>query len=185
MSSEDQAPGMVPSHTPRPGAGLQVRMPQAGEFRAFNPDRDLIWCLPRLVTGALKLMSEAEDEAGKLTEAQLASKLKASGFDVDDSKAGKDLEECIKLLAAFFNAVRNPDEKDVEKVGQELLGVLYNRDAGAVAAFRMIIADLLMKRILAEIPFWLEQVRPRSRRDPTPGLDEIEEAMEHVLSKLR
>ena len=150
---------------------VQVR-PDDPLHRRFNPERDLVWALPRIIKRGLMTF-------GMLTEPKLRQLLVENGFDITITGTDlKDFEEFIGLLTDFFAAAVDPALSD--KAVRDKLVVLYELPP----AIRMLAFDRVMKVIMAEFPVWCEQVRPESKKDPRPPVEEIEKARDTLLERL-
>ncbi len=149
---------------------VQVR-PDDPKRRRFNPERDLVWMLPRIMKRGLMTF-------GILTEPKLKQILVESGLGPDAADT-EDFKVFIDRLSDFMGAAANPEENSDEAV-RKILGQLYELPP----AIRLLAFDRIMKVILAEYPVWCEQVRPESTKDPRPPVEEIEQARDALLEQL-
>ncbi len=147
----------------------QVR-PDDPLHRRFNPERDLVWMLPRIMKRGLMTF-------GVLTEPKLKQVLIEAGLDTDADI--EDFKTFINRLTDFMAAAANPEQNPEEQV-REQLGKLYDLPP----AIRLLVFERVMKVIMAEFPVWCEQVRPESKRDPRPPIEEIEQARDTLLDQL-
>jgi len=138
--------------------------------RRFNPERDLVWALPRIIKRGLMTFGTLTEP--KLTELLLESEL-TPGVDLDDFK------EFISQLTDFMAAAARSEEESDEYVRAKLAD-LYALDP----VIRLLVFDRVMKVIMAEFPVWCEQVRPESKKDPRPPVEEIEKARDILLERL-
>lgn len=148
---------------------VQVR-PDDLLHRRFNPERDLVWALPRLIKRGLMTL-------GTLTVPKLRQLLAESSL-VDDADFD-DLKEFISRLTDFIAAAARSEEESDEYVRAKLSD-LYELNP----AIRLLVFDRVMKVIMAEFPVWCEQVRPESKKDPRPPVEEIEKARDTLLEQL-
>ena len=159
-----------------PGShGLQIR---GGDRRAFNPDRDMVWALPRLFRRALETLGEDIDIN------KFRAMVEARGIDCDefDNTALYDaLSQVIKDVSAYFNALRS-DPRLLDKA-QPFFDDVFRKYAPN-QQIRLFLSDILVSRIFAELPTWFATIAPRSPNDPIPSVDEVEAAADELLSRL-
>jgi hypothetical protein len=154
---------------------MQIR---GGDQRAFNPDRDMVWALPRLFKRALDTMGEniAIDDLRKMIEAR--------GVDLgelDDPGLVDALAQVIKDIAKYFN-VLSADPLLHEKA-QPFFGDVFRKEA-PYQQIRLFLADILMSQIFAELPTWYAMINPRSPNDPLPSVGEAEDAADVLIAGL-
>jgi hypothetical protein len=142
--------------------------------RRFNPDRDMVWALPRIVRRVLDRMAfEPEQLRAELQTCDAASAVFSADTELVDS-----LSQVVTMLAQYFKLMGSKDatEHAVE---------LFNRIFIEHKAFATVIAVALVRELLLELPFWYEQIRPQSKLDPMPEIEEIDAAVERLLSRAR
>lgn len=154
---------------------MQVTNPKRPEhMRAFNPDRDMIWALPRLMRRVFHSMGELDDQ--KLFDMLDARLIGSEVYGYPHADA---MGETAKEVARMFNLMQQFPEK-VEEHAKE-----YKRMWKKHEFCMPLIACLLMDAIFAELPTWFEQVRPQSKLAPVPDVEEVERAAREFLDRVR
>ena len=157
-----------------PGA-LQVK---GGDPRAFNPDRDMVWALPRLFKHAL-------DTLGKdIAIEDFVAKMEDRGADLlgyDLAVIHESLSRVIKSIAGYFNALR--DDPLLRDKAQPFFEEVFTKKEPD-KQIRLYLADVLMAQIFAELPTWFAMINPRSPNDPLPSVGEVEDAADELLASL-
>jgi len=152
---------------------MQVTNPKRPEhMRAFNPDRDMIWAMPRLMRRVFHSMGELSDQ--KLIE-MLEKRL--IGVEVYGYPHADVMGEAAKEVARMFNLMQQFPEKAEEHAKE------YERMWEEHEFCMPLIACLLMDAIFAELPTWFDQVRPKSKLAPIPDVEEIERAANEFLAR--
>lgn len=142
--------------------------------RRFNPDRDMVWALPRIIRRVLDRMAfEPEQLRADLQTCDASSAVFSDDIELVDS-----LGQVITMLAQYFKLMGNKD-------AAEHAVVLFNRIFIEHRAFATVLAVALVRELLLELPFWFEQIRPQSKLDPMPEVEEIDAAVERLLSRTR
>lgn len=156
---------------------MQVTNPKRPEhMRAFNPDRDMIWALPRLMSRVFHMLG-TEWSMTRLTEmleergAMLLNRYRGVTFDAST-------EDIVTSFAKMFNLMQQFPEKTEAHAGE------YKRLKELDPAFVMLLGSLLMDAIFAELPTWFDQVRPQSKLAPVPAVEEVERAAREFLDRV-
>lgn len=188
MSDDQMTPGEKMPEVNRPSA-MQIK-PQ-GEYRAFNPDRDLVYCLPRLISRALHDLGE-EVDVGAVQAALLNRGLGGQHLLSLAHERGKNNAEALvdlwcevtrEMGQYFARMVAEPG--NAEKSAPELLRSIFAVDRGPVRnAVRQLICDMIVRRMMAEFPFWVEQAQPWSEKAARPYEDDINEAVDKFIAVL-
>lgn len=141
---------------------LNVRMDET-QRRRFNPERDLVWALPRLIAAGL-------NELGPM--ADTAEQAKKLGLAVDEEA----MQQFVRALADFTSAAVSPTPDIPPK---EALQKLYELPAAA----RLLAFHSILSKILAEFPVWCQQLRadvdPKMER--IPDLEAVERIRDEWL----
>jgi hypothetical protein len=153
---------------------LQLSNPKKPEhMRAFNPDRDMIWALPRLMRQIFHQMGElSDDKLRQMLDARLI------GSEVYGYPHANAMGETAKEVARMFNLMQQFPEKAEEHAKE------YQRMWKDHEFCMPLIACLLMDAIFAELPMWFDQVRPMSKLAPQPNVEEIEKAANEFLDRI-
>lgn len=152
---------------------LQAR---GADPRLYNPDRDLLWAMPRLISTALHMLGE------NITSEHIREMMAKRNIKVDlisDELLYAELKSFIEDMAKFLN-----DMKDVAAARarpEEWLNRLF-RD-GDRAGIRAFIADLLVCAMFAEIPIWFSSVQPDKANSPLPDVEKVQDAVESILRR--
>ena len=157
--------------------GQHAMQIKGGDQRAFNPDRDMVWALPRLFKRALGTL-------GKLDGAKFRAALEARGISchgIDDVDLYEALLRVIKNIAAYFNALRN-DPRLLDKAQPFFDDVFKKTEPDQ--QIRLFLFDVLVFQIFAELPTWFAMIAPKSANDPLPSVDEVEKAADGLMEKL-
>ena len=149
---------------------FQIR-PEDAQRRRFNPERDLVWMLPRLIKRALTTF-------GTLSEAALQQLLHQAH--IGDDTCLDDFSLFISNLTGFLAAAIHPEDHTPEQVRCSLQAV-YGQDT---ARIRLLVFDRIIKVLMAEYPIWCDQVRPESELDPRPSIEDVEKAGDELLGRL-
>ena len=155
---------------------MQVVNPQKPEhMRAFNPDRDMIWAMPRLMGRVFHALG---DDWSVETFWRLQHKY---GIDAVGERGSADVMErtieVVKGFAKMFNLMQQVPEKTEEHAAE------YKRLKELCPGFHLTISAMLMDVIMSELPAWFDQVRPKSKMSPTPDIEKIEEAASDFISR--
>lgn len=152
---------------------MQITNPKRPEhMRAFNPDRDMIWALPRLMRRVFHNMGELDDQK---FIAMLEERL--IGTEVYGYPHADVMGETAKEVARIFNLMQQFPEKAKEHAAE------YQRLWKDHEFCMPLIACMLMDAIFAELPTWFDQVRPKSKLAPIPDVEEIERAANEFLTR--
>lgn len=156
---------------------MQVRTNDKAGLRAFNPDRDLVWALPRLLRRALEQLGE-EWTAERLVTLleEHGCPMPCDGLVTDGTMKATD--DVIRGLAHMFTTMRDFPESAEAHANE------YKRLKELCPLFHMLLASLLMDVIFAELPTWFDQVRPTSKLDPMPDVDVVMQAADAFLDRI-
>lgn len=157
-----------------PGA-LQIK---GGDPRAFNPDRDMVWALPRLFKRALDTLGE------DISIDDFRQMVVARGLDVDeldDAGLVDALSTVIKDIAKYFNVLRA--DPLLQEKAQPFFNDVFKKD-WPYQQLRLYLADVLMSQIFAELPTWFAMINPRSPNDPLPSVGDVEDAADAIIARL-
>jgi hypothetical protein len=149
---------------------MQVTNPKRPEhMRAFNPDRDMIWAMPRLMRRVFHSMGELSEQSLKdmLTARSIAS----------DGTSPEEVGLVAKDIARMFNLMQQFPEQTAKHAEE------FERLKEHATDAMTLIASMLMDAIFAELPTWFDQVRPKSKFAPIPDVEEIERAANEFLSR--
>ncbi|KKN28028.1 hypothetical protein LCGC14_0858400 [marine sediment metagenome] len=166
---------------------LQVKLPGDSDRRVCNPERDLIWALPRIIEKAIGDIGTASTQ--KEFAWQLRAMLLKHGLVVDgkiaffgertgDANFMDGFEEFIKKFGAVWHYLRD----DPKGEGLARLQELFKEPR--FAPFRLLISLFVMRRLMAEVPYWICQVEASSKEPPRPEIERITEAVDELLSQL-
>lgn len=163
-----------------PGA-MQVRG-GGDDRRAFNPDRDLVWAMGRLVKRlGTKMAERLHDENGEIMSDEYMKMLQDFGIYAPwehKQKYARYFKEFVHALNDYFQRLHG----DMEAPENELTKPLDEMFNGyQYAAPRALFSIMLAQEIFAEHPFWWAQVQPQSDAGPRPRIKEINEAVRAIL----
>jgi len=139
--------------------------------RVYNPDRDMAWAFPRLMRSALARLGTLDING--LREHMVARSIRGPADDVELWNA---FEGFINEMNAFLKEMKS--NRGAIKSAPPFLDRLYADDKKQV---RLLIADLLVEQIFAELPVWFESVHPMRENDPAPPIEEVEDAARKLL----
>lgn len=165
--------------------GLQIGIPQAGDLRAFNPDRDMVWGLPRIMTRAVLEGFGIENPKEEMTDSELIEHVKKQFTEhlipqvMDDDVLLVVFKEFVGKIQDFFGLA---GKNSAELIAGDAFEELYTETR--FKPFVLLLSKLTMRRIFAELPYWFEQVQPRSPKDPRPSTEEVEAAADALLKRL-
>lgn len=146
--------------------------------RLYNPDRDMLWAMPRLMRKALLSFGQ------NITVAEVRDLLAQRGIalDCEDELVYDKLWDVIQSFARYLNDLK--DKPDVRKSPEYIHRRLFtvHPDDVVFAAIRTLVADAFMSAVYAELPSWFESVQPEKANNPVPTVEEVEEAAAHILS---
>jgi hypothetical protein len=152
---------------------MQVTKPEGPDNqRAFNPERDMIWAMPRLIRRAFELLGKdwTVEHFTKMLEDR-STACAQPALTIDPSL------EVIQGIAKMFNLMRDFPHMVEEHAAE------YKRLKELDPTFHMLMGSLLMDAIFAELPLWFDQVRPTSKLSPMPNTEEIEAAADEFLKQ--
>ena len=166
----------------RPGSAMQIKGGGDRERRAFNPDRDLVWALGRLVKRLGSRLAESvhtngEIDAGKLGELLAQNHIYAPIYCGESDKLVTEFAAFIKEVNDYFQALHGD-------MTAELTPCAAIFDSTKYGPARSLFSLLLVQEIFAEHPFWWAQVKPNSTTDPQPDVKTIDVAVRELLGKL-
>jgi hypothetical protein len=150
---------------------LQMR---GGDKRLYNPDRDLVWAMPRLISTALKLMGEditTDHVRGLMID-------RCIEVPVPDERLREELESFIRDMARFLNELK--DNPEVQQNPHGWFEALFAE--GPRAGVRALVADFLMTTMFAELPIWFESLQPE-KDGCIPNVEEVQRAVESILGR--
>lgn len=164
------------------GPTMQVKAGDSRGQRAFNPQRDLVWGIGRLVKRVGERLSEAlHDDVGDIDEMKYEKLLKEHNIKMPlggISYAVHDFKQFIRGVNDYFQKLHGDLEEDLEKPFEGLY------DASQFVEARLVFCLFLMQEIFAEHPFWWQQVKPNSPLDPQPDVSLIDEAAKKLVKEL-
>jgi len=148
---------------------LQMR---GADKRLYNPDRDLIWAMPRLIHNALHMLGQ------DITTDHIRGMMIDRCIDchVPDERLREELESFIKDLARFLNALR--EDPVVRREPEGWFRDLF--EDGPRAGVRALISELLMCAMFSEMPIWFESVQPE-KEGQTPSLEDVQSEVDRIL----
>ena len=142
--------------------------------RRFNPERDMVWALPRLIKRALSRMTFEPDKL----RADLQACSTAGEVFVDDDTLTEQFKQAIGEFAGYIKL--SNDKTAIEQAKTSFARLFDdNRE------FATLLSVAVMKEIFLELPVWFEQVKPQSELDPQPDVEEIDAAVERLLASIR
>jgi hypothetical protein len=167
-------------------SGLQIGTPQTGDLRAFNPDRDMVWSLARIVTRAMLEGFEIENPAEELTDAELVEHVEQQ-FAKHRIPQTLDAKALLAVFKEFLVNIRDffgmAGEDDATLLASAAFEKIYTDER--FKPFVLLLSTLTMRYIFAELPYWFEQVRPRSVKHPRPPIGDVVAAADALLKRLR
>lgn len=146
--------------------------------RKYNPDRDMLWALNRFFRRVFYSFGDGSDESVK-------NLMRANGVAVP---AGEVLPAMKKFIHDLTSAIADPhlvETKDPKGKAEELWAKLFTPDDPAYVAIRALVSAMFLKGVVCEMPLWCAMVRPAHPSEPLPDLDDIEEAANDFLDKVR
>lgn len=168
---------------------LQTKVPGDRDFRICNPERDLIWALPRMVSRAIRTIGTGLSREG------YAARLKRllRSYDIPfgcqnpdgtwSNDAGTDeLLSDFKEFATTFAALWHHLRDDPRELGVVKLREFY--DERRFRPFVALVSRLLVKQMVAEVSYWICQVEASSKEPPRPDIERIDEATREILDQL-
>ena len=166
-------------------SALQVGLPQTGDLRAFNPDRDMVWGLPRIMTRAILEGFGIENPREEMADFELLEHVKKQLVvhlipqTMDDDVLLTVFKEFVVKIQDFFGQA---GKNSAELIAGDAFKELYTEER--FKPFILLLSTLTMRRIFAELPYWFEQVEPRSPKAPRPSTEEVEAAADALLKQL-
>ena len=166
---------------------LQAKLPGDSDRRVCNPERDMVWALPRLIgkaLGDIGTASTRKEFAWQLRALLLKhgimvdGKLAFFGVHTGDADLMDVFDEFIKKFGAVWHYLRD----DPKGEGLARLQELFKEPR--FAPFRLLISLLVMKRMMAEVSYWICQVEASSKEPPRPEIERITEAVDELLKQL-
>ena len=166
---------------------LQVKLPGDSDRRVCNPERDMVWALPRLIGKALGDIGTAPTRE-EFAE-QLRAMLRKHGIMVDGKLAffgahtvDADLLDTFEEFVIQFGAVWHYLRDDPKGEGLTRLQELFKEPR--FTPFRLLISLLVMKRLMAEVSYWICQVEASSKEPPRPEIERVTKAADELLKQL-
>ena len=164
---------------------LQAKVPGDRDYRVCNPERDMVWALPRFVSAAI------HDLGTELSREEYAEKLKAElaalgiahprfpGIALASDNALLDVfAEFVSKFGAVWHKLREDPEGEGISDLKEIFG------DSRFSWCRLIISHNIMKRLMAEVSYWICQIEASSKDPPRPNIKQIEEATRAILDQL-
>ena len=155
---------------------LQTR---GADPRLYNPDRDMIWAMPRLMRKALMRFGE------EITIQVVRDLLSKRGFtsQIDDETLYSTLEQVLDDLAGYLNELK--DSVEVRRSPTLWYQKLFSSDEpnDAYSSIRSLVADFFMSVVYAELPIWFESVQPEQANNPVPTVEEVEQTVDKLLRR--
>lgn len=157
---------------------MQVVNPQKPEhLRAFNPDRDMIWAMPRLMRRVFEALGEewSRETLAKMLEwydvVMINDHIPPDEFDAVTEDVVTGIAKMFKLMQRFPHKAEEhaAEYARLKEVGPEMM---------------LLFGGLLMDIIFSELPTWFDQVRPKSKLSPAPDVEEIEQAANEFLGRI-
>lgn len=169
------------------GPTLQIKEGRGGfsptQKRAFNPQRDMVWGMGRLVKRLGKRLAERlHNENGEIDEQAYMLLLREHAIYAPkglEQANVKNFVDFVKVINEYFQKLHaDMDGAPIDKPP----AVMYKGDQFAAA--RALFSVLFMQELFAEHPFWWQQVKPSSKTDPRPDVQEIDEAARTILGSI-
>jgi hypothetical protein len=137
--------------------------------RLYNPDRDMLWAMPRLMRRALLQFGEGIDNA------DVRDFLRAHDMNSDyrDETIQSTLEAVITDLARFLVDLK--DNVEVRHNAKERFEAIFGYDTQPklYSALRALIGNFFISVIFAELPIWFDSVQPEKANNPAPTVEEV------------
>ena len=152
---------------------LQTR---GADKRLYNPDRDMIWAMPRIMMNALKRFGE------NITSQDVREQMAKRCITVDcsDNELQATVEQVVSDFARFLNDLK--DKPDVRREPDIPYTDLFASNVPIpFHAVRVLLADYFMGVIYAELPIWFESVQPENESNPVPRTEEVVELVEKLV----
>ena len=153
--------------------------------RAFNPARDMVWGLPRIMTRAMLEGFGIEDPERGLTDSEMVEHVKKQFTEhlipqmMDDDVLLVVFTEFIEKIQDFFGLA---GKNSADLIAGDAFKEIYTETR--FKPFILLLSKLTMRRIFAELPYWFEQVEPLSSKAPRPSTEEVEAAANALLQQL-
>ena len=145
--------------------------------RLYNPDRDMIWAMPRLMKKALFMFGQS------ITVGEVRELLAQRGIELDceDGVVYNKLWGVVQSFARYLNDLKdNPDiRRNPGEIHRQLFAV--GPDQKVFAAIRALVADFFLSTVYAELPIWFESIQPERANNPVPTVEEVEKAAADIL----
>jgi hypothetical protein len=146
--------------------------------RLYNPDRDMLWAMPRLMQKALTQFGQ------DITVADVRSLLDQRGIvlDCSDELLYNKLCAVIQSFAMYLNDLK--DKPDIRRKPEQIHSKLFtvHKDNRIYAALRSLVADFFLAVVYAELPVWFESVQPEQANNPVPNVGEVEKTVDKLLA---
>ncbi len=166
---------------PKPSA-MQIKTTGDRKRRSFNPDRDLVWAMGRMVKRlGLKLGKLLHNKSGDIKPGAYMDLLRENGIYAPDGFAEQHtryFKEFITAVNAYFQRLHGNMEEEKNKITEPLPELYEGRQ---YAAARSLFSVMLVREIFSEHPYWWAQVQPQSDTDPQPRIKEINDAVRTIL----
>lgn len=165
---------------PRPGV---IQMKGTGEDRrAFNPDRDLVWAMGRLVKRlGMRMAERLHDENGEIKPDEYMQMLREFGIYAPPEHKenyARYLKEFVQAVSDYFQKLHGDMSQPKNEISKPMEAMFTGQQ---FAAARALFSIMLAQEIFAEHPYWWEQIQPQSDTDARPRIKEINEAVRAIL----
>jgi len=149
--------------------------------RLYNPDRDMLWAMPRLMKKAL--MKFGED----ITVADVRALAAQRGITLDcsDEVVYNKLWAVIQSFAMYLKDLK--DKPDIRRAPAQIHDKLFTVQSDSIvyASIRSIVADFFLSVVYAELPVWFESVQPEQANNPVPNVEEVGKTVDELLAKFK
>ena len=93
------------------------------------------------------------------------------------------MQTCTKFFTKFGQLWHHLRD-DPKEVGLAKLRELYEHGS-EYRPLMALVSQLLVKRMMAEVSYWICQVEASSKEPPRPDIERIEEATREILDQLK
>lgn len=146
--------------------------------RLYNPDRDMIWAMPRLMKKALQRFGE------DITVDEVRAFMRERGIETErsDEDIYHTIEKVITDFAKYLNDLK--DAPEVRRAPAERYNAIFAPEPPDVLyqSLRAVIGDFFISIVYAELPFWFDSVQPEKANNPAPTVEEVSHVVQSLLS---
>jgi len=154
---------------------MALQMVGPKDRRAYNPDRDILWSLPRLFKRGLRELGETNND--KVREV-----MKAYGITPPEGDLQLVFEQVVAdITSAIVDALSAALPGDASC---DLWKQVYDNRDPAYVAVRALFSVLFVKGVICELPIWSASVKPRTPTDPIPDIEEVEAAASEFFAAI-